>query len=714
MYLKYVQITNFRNLKATRFNFAEGANTIIGENDVGKSNAVTAMRILLDSDFFYNTKRLKETDFSFELDNWRGHWIIISAFFDKMTNDDKITEVCSEMIPEKEDEDFLKSFIRCEGYDYGVVTLFIRPNKQVRSALYNATDAEAFSEIRKSINLTDYEFVYTSRSQADFTNDAVYKRIVGDIENGEYADPDEMDMSVLGAKIDILDVWSHVSMVFIDALRDVDSELHKPKNPIRRIIDTIQSDIDEKGIEEIQKKIRDLNDTITNVKQISEIGIRLEKKMDDIVGALYSPEITLESRIKEDLLSISKNLSISTKTQQNIDLFGLGHLNILYVALKLVEFEYNRNHEVLNIMIIEEPEAHIHTHIQKTLFDKLQLSIDYTQVIMTTHSTHISEISDLRKVNIMQNIGRHSLVMQPINGLDEFGKVYLNIATPTLSKRLERYLDAKRSVLLFSRGVILVEGDAEEILIPAMVKKAFGVSLDELGIGLINIGSVSFEYVACIFDKSRIQRCCAILTDTDAVMDGAQKTKTEAAKRGESRKEKLELLFGNNKYVNSYFSEYTFEIDLFEIEENRHYLEQIIKEAYKKEDAVKMHLKALKGTAAERYDSILTIAERLGKGWLATNISTVIDCAVCIPDYIIEALAFSGKQSLSFDIVWKMFVFTLDCYNPNEDDLIDKMKEQILKEISREEREDIIREFCKTYAGDNFSRLMSKVRRSGN
>ena len=80
MYLKYVQIVNYKNLRKTRFEFGKGTNTIIGENDSGKSNAMTAMRILLDDDYFYNTKRLKESDFYENLEDWRGHWIIISAF----------------------------------------------------------------------------------------------------------------------------------------------------------------------------------------------------------------------------------------------------------------------------------------------------------------------------------------------------------------------------------------------------------------------------------------------------------------------------------------------------------------------------------------------------------------------------------------------------------------------------------------------------------
>ena len=79
-------------------------------------------------------------------------------------------------------------------------------------------------------------------------------------------------------------------------------------------------------------------------------------------------------------------------------------------------------------------------------------------------------------------------------------------------------MDAKRSVLLFSKGVILVEGDGEEILFPAMIRKAFGVTLDELGVGLINIGSVGFANVACVFDDNRVQRHCSIVTDMDKIM----------------------------------------------------------------------------------------------------------------------------------------------------------------------------------------------------
>ena len=60
MYLSSLQIINFRNLKNVEFRFLAGTNTIIGENSSGKSNAMEALRILLDSGYPYS-KKLRES-----------------------------------------------------------------------------------------------------------------------------------------------------------------------------------------------------------------------------------------------------------------------------------------------------------------------------------------------------------------------------------------------------------------------------------------------------------------------------------------------------------------------------------------------------------------------------------------------------------------------------------------------------------------------------
>lgn len=702
MYLKYMQIVNYKNIQNARFEFGKGANTVLGENDSGKSNAMTAMRILLDSDYYYNTKRLKESDFSDLIGEWRGHWIIISAYFDEITEADKANEVCAEISPEQENEDFLKSYIRCENKGYGTVTLYIRPNRKIRKQLFEASgDREKFQNVRASIQISDYEFTYKARSQEDFTNNEVYKRIVGDFEVGKYADPDNEDSFVLGSSIDILNLWEHVSVVFIDALRDVESEMHKPKNPMRRIFETIQRQIDSADIDGIKNKIKDLNESLSGIKQISSIGMDINSKLQDIVGLVYSPEVSVESSLKEDIDSIARFLSLNPADERDIDSLGLGHLNILYIALKLVEFEANRHHEILNIMIVEEPEAHIHTHIQKTLFDNLQLSKNYTQVIMTTHSTHISEVSNIENVNVMKRSKNGSLIMRPTNGLDLFGEKNLVGKKVSLTECLSRYLDAKRSVLLFSKGVILVEGDAEEIMIPALVKYGLGITLDEIGIGLINVGSVGFENIASIFAEERIQKYCSIVTDYDATVSGSSKSSEAAEKLGKERKEKLDTLYKDNQWVEAFYAPHTFEVDFANIDENKEIFKKLIKLVdFKRESTIESYENDINGTESQRYDAVMKLTERYKKGWMATIMSGFLDATVGIPDYIISAIAFASAEVMNTQIEKKMLLTVLKHYQESRELL------QRLQVCSEEcDFTDIKAEFIKDYPKDNLAKF---------
>lgn len=707
MYLKYVQIVNFKTLKSSVFSFDKGANTVLGENDSGKSNAMTAIRILLDSTYFYNVKRLKESDFSDALGDWRGHWIILSSFFDEITKEDKNNEICNEIIPTKEDEEFLKSYIRCKDNNYGTVTLFIRPIKKIRTDLHNAKNKEEFDKIRAGISLSDYEFYYTSRSQSDYTNAKVYAQLVGDFEKGTYVDPETADSELMGCKVDIMNVWQHISLVFVDALRDVESELRKSRNPIRRVFDVIQKDIGKESKEAITDKIQELNSIISSIPQVSNIGKEVNGKLNEIVGLVYSPEITIESKLREDIDSLAKYLAIAPSNQEDIDLLGLGHLNILYIALKLVEFEYNRHHELLNIMIIEEPEAHIHTHIQKTLFDNLKVAKDYTQVIMTTHSTQLSEVSDITKVNVLKIDNKITEVMQPTVGLDAFGEEKLEKKNLSLSMCLERYLDAKRSVLLFSKGVILVEGDGEEILLPSLMKNIFGVSLDELGIGLVNIGSVGFENIASIFAPERLRRRCAIVTDLDAEMEGTEKSKEDAAKKGKSRQEKLNNLYSTNPWVNMFYAPYTFEVDFASYEENRKYIKEIIESHYIQKAAIQRHTAAIEGTESERYDSVLTLANSIGKGWYATLLASKVDCCAVIPQYVLDAIVFSSQDVMDNNILWKMFCYNLNSYDESD---FKELRESVSLSVTVEDRKRIMEMFVEEQPDDMFSMLMLRRR----
>lgn len=117
----------------------------------------------------------------------------------------------------------------------------------------------------------------------------------------------------------------------------------------------------------------------------------------------------------------------------------------------------------------------------------------------------ISEVSNVASVNILGRRGPACEAYQPTTGL-----------APVQVGNIQRYLDAVRSNLLFAKSVVLVEGDAEEILIPILFKKVLGLSLDELGVSLINIRSTGFQNIAVLFHDIQIKKRCRSITDFDA------------------------------------------------------------------------------------------------------------------------------------------------------------------------------------------------------
>lgn len=299
MNLSKIQIVNFRNYSSTTFSFSASANTIIGENDSGKSNALTAIRMLLDDNFYYSVKSLNENDFNNSLDNFRGHWIIISAEFENISDEENDKEVIAS----------LRKEISNTSFSEGNVCLIIRPNVKKRQELHDVSgDVFDFEDVRNSIRISDYEFIYRGKMTTDFTDPRIYKDIVGDFENFKSPDPkDKQDNEqYIGSKIDIKDINEHISVVFIDALRDVLRTVGSTSNPIKKIVEEIEDKISDTKFEDVKDKIKDLNESITDIDEIREIKRDINNKLVDILGLVYSPDLSLSSNISDDLTSLSR------------------------------------------------------------------------------------------------------------------------------------------------------------------------------------------------------------------------------------------------------------------------------------------------------------------------------------------------------------------------------------------------------------------------
>jgi predicted ATP-dependent endonuclease of OLD family len=294
-------------------------------------------------------------------------------------------------------------------------------------------------------------------------------------------------------------------------------------------------------------------------------------------------------------------------------------------------------------LLIEEPEAHIHTHIQKTLFEKY--GYKQTQVVVSTHSTHISAASKIRSVNILSKLPQDAQVYHPSAGLNE-----------DECRRIERYLDAVRSTLLFAKGVMLVEGDAELILVPSLVKEVFGISLDELGVSLIGMSAAVFRNVATVFHDDRVHRRCSIITDLDSSIvelpanadddDDFQKKCRDSQKSGEQRKEQLDEFCNDNVWVEPFYAEHTFEVD-FLLCDNASTVAATLTSVYRRQaNRVASKSKLENEDVAVSGREILRLAKKKGKGWFALLLSEHLSVATSIPEYILRALAHSSKDTI--------------------------------------------------------------------
>lgn len=713
MHISKVSLVNYRNFANSYFKFNEGINTVIGENGSGKTNVFKAIRLLLEDASLQYAYKLTEGDFNRTLDKgrWKGHWIIISIEFDELNDEEAIQSLFIHGAGIAE-EDYVKK---------ATYNLFFRPKADIRQKLSELAEGDTvgLKALLDDITIQDnYETFFTGKSTADFNDPDVYKELVGDFENVVF--PSAIDASKFGSKIPHqLSVAKEVSFTFIQALRDVVSDFHNNRtNPLLTLLKNKSGEIKDADYQPISDLVKSLNESIEALPDVQTIREDIKTTIQDAVGLTYSPSsLSIKSSVPDEAEKLLQSLKLfigepGEEYEGGIHELSLGGANLIFLTLKLLEFKYRKSKDTFaNFLIIEEPEAHIHNHIQKTLFDKL----DYgdTQIIYSTHSTQISEVSNVENINILAKKLNYAEVYQPSTGL---GAESIN--------QVQRYLDAVRTNLLFAKGVILVEGDAEEILIPIIVKKVLGVSLDELGISLINIRSTGFENVAQLFHKDRIQRKCAILTDLDDSIcdttenagdsDDLKKYKKKVAgsmQKGLERKIKLDAFEAGNTWVKAFYAKHTFEVD-FISEGNALEVERVIKDVYI-DPATRTQAKAdIESADVAVYGKrVLTMAKQEGKGWFAIMLGKHISYKTEIPAYILDAILFA-KEIYPSNMVVDIIQYRMNKHFEDDGTLdFTSCKKELLKyRKGTNKLEDLISDFDLVLPEDQILTLIDKLK----
>lgn len=515
MRIEKIEIDNFRSFeKGTKIRFKEGVNVIIGHNNSGKSNLLKALGLVLNQG---GVKRLEIDDFN----------KIVSI--EKLKNEPPFVQISVSFIESNNEDEYSDDLVTVSTfltkietpYEAKLTYRFYLPKK----------DEEEYKKTLSyisSTNINDYWLIIKHQ----FLKKYVSKIYGGNPEYKNIADSDALK------KIDFQ---------FLDAIRDVERDLFSGKNTLlREVIDffmdfdiknddkesTVKIEKEEKRKQIVERKTafsksaKELIDTL-QVRMKEGKKVMLQYATDTGASSFNNAEPEFDGHILDTELYSALKLIVEYKTGIKITIpathNGLGYNNLIYISLLLAKMQKDASGEYLGsnakvfpVLVIEEPEAHLHPAMQyeflKYISDNERNNV--RQVFITTHSPNITAAVPLDNI-----ICLHQDNMSKLN-IGYLGDVFTDSEEDKKSKAyVQRFLDCTKADMLFARNVILVEGITEQLLMPIFsnyIKK----DLEKGHTSVINIGGRYFNHFLKLFDSSKpntIHKKIACVTDLDPV-----------------------------------------------------------------------------------------------------------------------------------------------------------------------------------------------------
>jgi predicted ATP-dependent endonuclease of OLD family len=522
VYITKVAVKNFRNYKD--FNIELKPFTIlIGENNIGKSNLLEAMFLVLSHDIsVYRKRKLDIEDI----------------------NTDAIREFKKSILSGNEKVEFPE--VRVDLY-------FTDPDSEQESIIN-----DCWFDFSKKIARLSY--VYRIKQHNTKKLIESYKGIVNQKREEGKADEEilqildfpinEYDYSIVGGVDDkqIDTYWlKFMKMEYLDALRDAKTELNSSSG--NKLLYRILADRNESDYGDIKDEMLKLDQLIKSDKSFLK---NLRDTISEYLNRLSLETETSSNRVDFEFGSVEVSeilKKIGIKYGDNavsIDRNGLGRNNLLYIAVVMAHL-YGKQENYYRLIAIEEPEAHLCPILQKHLADNLYEgdTDNKKQIIITTHSTHIASYLDLEKTVILYKnegeVRKHYI-------LEGFSKKKEDKNTINY---LKKWLNATNSTMFYSRKLIFVEGIAEQILIPIFYEWKYGKKINKANCQVINVNGVAFEHFLKIVKNGYFLKT-AVLTDSD------NDTKTE------HRASDLKTKYDSDNMHVFITSNTTFEKDIFD------------------------------------------------------------------------------------------------------------------------------------------------------
>jgi len=593
--LSRVVIKNFRAIEALDVPLSEPTTVVIGENNAGKSAFIHALRVCLDVTLSSAYRSLSKEEIYCTVDQSAPFQVLIGVEFTGFEG-------------HEQEEALLHGTMI--GDDRARLFYRFRPKRAIRELI----ESDDFDGV---LTLDDFGWELFGGG-----NPAVD---LADIEwDNENAD--------LGASSVSLQYLQSYLVVFLPALRDVESDLNQARrSPLLRLIEA--SNVPSAEQQEIVEAVKEANAKIEASATLTGVATSIDAALKELTGPALGLDVEL-GLSSPTFLSILRNLIVllsnSTVTQFEPRRNGLGLNNILYIAILVEHFRKRAagGKSAGELILIEEPEAHLHPQLQATLLDALR-ALPF-QVIATTHSTQVTAGAPLSSYIVMtQRPNAAALAASPsaAAGLSDGDR-----------QDLERYLDATKSNLLFARRVMLVEGAAELLLIPPLVKAALDIDLEREGISAIAIHGTHFGAYTRLFAEDCLPKRCAIVADADLQPDDANPNPI-GAEANDDIPVKPDIAALQGPYVRAFLGATTFEREITMTGN----LEML---GYAARDVGAPTISAMlldadmweTDATEDMRNRVLRTAIRFGKARFAQTAARHVGSASAVPEYIKQAI----------------------------------------------------------------------------
>ncbi|WP_394212627.1 ATP-dependent endonuclease [Enterovibrio calviensis] len=457
MKLTNLKIINFRNFRCLSIPL-NGNTVIVGENRVGKSNLIEALRLILDPSLPDAKRQLQVSDF------WDGCSI----------NSSETPTV--EVHVDFDIEDSAPSIL-------ALMNDFRRPTEPSKARLsykFRVTPpTEGASIDVGALSINDFEFITYGGDRENVRITARQRRALG--------------------------------FYLLPALRDAESQLGSYRySPLRPLIEDALKNVSQEDISNVSSLLDSATDQLGNIASIQNLSKSLTENIARLAAGNNDVDAALRFSSAEPG-SLFRSLSLYIDGgKRSLNDASLGSANVMLIALMLQHFEWEKRakERQFTLLCIEEPEAHLHPQFQRSVFSKLISNDTDTALVITSHSPTIAAVTPLRSIVNLKKASDGSTV--------GFSLAKLPVSGSEIDD-LEGYLSATRSELLFAKGVIFVEGDAEEKLIPVFAD-AMGINLDDLGVTVCNVVGTNFKPYVVLAEYLGLQHVC--ITDWDP-LDGS-------------------------------------------------------------------------------------------------------------------------------------------------------------------------------------------------